>query len=147
VTEHLNEKKNHATTSLPAGTLCRVRASKGRYNDTVVLVLDVSADMGVMNQRIERHWIRCATFRGTAKFPLHELRPVTVVERLGFIADPVVIKLPIMARQMYGYWQASLVTGFGEFTGEDVDEETAVQKCLDGIRELIDAPAGVSVVG
>jgi hypothetical protein len=147
VTEHLNEKKNHATSSLPSGTLCRVRGSTSRYQDSVVLVLDTGQDMGVLNRRVERLWIRCATFRGTAKFPLNELRPVTAVERLGFLVNTVVIKVPIMAKPIYGGWQAVLITGFGEFEGRGDDEEAAVEKCLEGVRSLIDAPAGVEIVG
>lgn len=145
--KHLDLHKNHASSTLPPGTLCRVRGSSGRYNDTIVLVLDTSQEMGVMSHRVERHWIRCATFRGTAKFPLNELRPVTVVERLGFIADPVKIKVPILVKPIYNEWQATLVTGFGEFDGRGKDEDEAVEKCLEGVRDLVDAPAGISIVG
>jgi len=147
VTEHLDEKKNHATSSLPPGTLCRIRGSSSRYQDTIVLVLDTSPDMNTMSHRIEKLWIRCATFRGTAKFPLNELRPVTVVERLGFIADPVKIKIPIMVKPIYGAYQAVLITGFGEFEGQAPTEDEAVEKCLEGVRALVDAPAGVEIVG
>ena len=147
MTEHLDLNTNHATNSLPPGTLCRVRGSKSRYQDTVVLVLDTGIPPTEQLVRREPLGVLVATFRGTAKLPLNELRPVTAVERLGFIADPVTIKVPIMVEPHYGHWVGTLHAGFGKVSAIGDDAESAGEACLAVVRALIDAPAGVMITG